>query len=110
MKELMNEILPLLQPILVLILGFVGNKIRLYINGKIALDKQKEIENVVRASVTFVEQVTGQDLEVKGQAKFLWAKERASAVLKGMGLEVNEEYLDTLIEAFVFELAQKGER
>lgn len=110
MNELLNEILPLLQPILVLILGFLGNKIRLYIDGKIALDKQKEIENVVRASVQFVEQITGEDLELKGQIKFNMAKERAVSMLQSMGLDVNEEYVQTLIEAFVFELSQEGDR
>lgn len=101
----MNELFELLQPnfekILIALVTFVAYKIREYVNSKVSKDKQDKIDNIIKASVVWVEQITDINVKYKSKEKFDFAKNRALELLKGAGLEVSEEYLDTLIEVFV---------
>ena len=107
--ELLNEMLPYIIGILTVLATYLGNKLRQWLDVKVAVDKQKQIEGMVKASVLWVEQVYGVDMVEVSQDKFEQAKQRSLFLLQNAGLEVDEEYLETLIEAFVFELLNKGE-
>lgn len=80
---------------------FLGYQINKFIQSKVSVDEQEQIDGIIKASVVWVEQITGVDLEYEAKEKFNFAKNRALELLKGAGLEVSEEYLDTLIEVFV---------
>lgn len=101
MNELLLELQPYLVGILTVILGYVSNKLRLYFDAKIDEQKQKQIKDVIKGAVAFVEQVSKKDLELVGKAKFELAKEKAVLLLNEKGLAVSEVELEMLIEAFV---------
>lgn len=99
--ELLEVLIPTLLSVVTIVVTYAGAKIGAYYNLKVSKDKQEQIDNIINSSVVWVEQITGVDLEYKAQEKFNFAKNRALELLKGAGLEVSEEYLDTLIEVFV---------
>ncbi len=109
MNELLLELQPYLVGILTVILGYVGNKLRVYFDAKIETEKQEQIKDIVKGVVAFVEQVAKFDLELVGKEKYNLAKEKAVLLLNEKGLVVSETELDMLIEAFVLELLNKGE-
>ncbi len=107
MKELLLELQPYLVGILTVILGYVGNKLRLYFDAKIETEKQEQIKDIVKGVVAFVEQVAKVDVELKGKEKFNLAKRKAILLLNEKGLVISEVELDMLIESFV--LGLKGD-
>lgn len=102
----MEELLQLLQPTLItlitLILGYLGTRVKVLIDTKVSKDQQDQILNVISASVDFVEQIT-KDKDFVGD-KLVLAKNRARAIINGMGLEITEDELEMWIEAFVLNL------
>ena len=104
MNELLLELQPYLIGILTVILGYVGNKLRLYFDAKIETEKQEQIKDIVKGVVAFVEQVAKVDVELKGQEKFNLAKEKAVLLLNEKGFVISEVELDMLIESFVLGL------
>lgn len=107
--ELLNEMLPYIIGILTVLATYLGNKLRQLLDVKVAIEKQEQVESMVKASVLWVEQVYGVDLIVESSEKFESAKKRALFLLQNSGLNVEEDYIDTLIEAFVYELNSKKE-
>lgn len=103
MSELLNELLNLLRPTLItagtIILSFLGMKMKKYYNVKISLEQQKQITNIVKAAVMFVEQVAGEYL-LSGE-KLSMAKHRAKVTLNQVGIDITDEELTMWIEAFV---------
>ena len=104
MNELLLELQPYLIGILTVILGYVGNKLRLYFDAKIETEKQEQIKDIIKGVVAFVEQVAKVDVELKGKEKFNLAKEKAVLLLNEKGFVISEFELDTLIESFVLGL------
>lgn len=105
--ELINELTPYILGVVTILLGYLGNKLRRFIDLKVSVDKQELVDKIVRASVLFVEQIYGIDVDDITTGKFNLAKQRALVLLQNVGLHIDEEHLDTLIEAFVFELLNK---
>ncbi|WP_430833491.1 phage holin family protein [Erysipelothrix rhusiopathiae] len=103
MSELLNELLNLLRPTLItagtIILSFLGMKMKKYYNVKICLEQQKQITNIVKAAVMFVEQVAGEHL--LSDDKLSMAKHRAKVTLNQVGIDITDEELTMWIEAFV---------
>ena len=106
MNELLLELQPYLIGILTVILGYVGNKLRLYFDAKIETEKQEQIKDIVKGVVAFVEQVAKVDVELKGKEKFNLAKENAAFILNEKGFVISEVELDMLIESFVLGLKE----
>lgn len=104
MNELLLELQPYLIGILTVILGYVGNKLRLYFDAKINTEKQEQIKDIVKGVVAFVEQVAKVDVALKGQGKFNLAKEKAVLLLNEKGFAISEAELDMMIESFVLGL------
>lgn len=107
MNELLLELQPYLVGILTVILGYVGNKLRLYFDAKIETEKQEQIKDIVKGVVAFVEQVAKVDVELIGQEKLNLAKEKAVLLLNEKGFVVSEVELDMLIESFVLGLQER---
>lgn len=107
MNELLLELQPYLVGILTVILGYVGNKLRLYFDAKIETEKQEQIKDIVKGVVAFVEQVAKVDVELEGKEKFNLAKEKAVLLLNEKGFVVSEVELDMLIESFVLGLQER---
>ncbi|WP_342622031.1 phage holin family protein [Erysipelothrix sp. P66] len=109
MSELLNELLNLLHPTLItagtIILSFLGMKMKKYYNVKISLEQQKQIANIAKAAVMFVEQVAGE--HVLSDDKFSMAKHRAKVTLNQVGIDITDEELTMWIEAFVGGLNHK---
>lgn len=109
MSELLNELLNLLRPTLItagtIILSFLGMKMKKYYNVKISLEQQKQITNIVKAAVMFVEQVAGE--HVLSVDKLSMAKHRAKVNLNQVGIDITDEELTMWIEAFVGGLNHK---
>lgn len=104
MQEFLEVIRPFLEPMMVAIAGFVGLKISQYFNSKVSIDTQKQIDNIIKASVLWVESVYNVDMVEVSKEKFEKAKQRSLFLINELGVQVSEEYLDSMIEAFVFEL------
>lgn len=102
MEELLQVLQPTLITLITLIFGYLGTRVKVLIDSKIAIDKQDEIMNVINASVLWVEQIT-QDKDFVGN-KFDLAKNRAKNIINGMGLDIRDDELEMWIEAFVHEL------
>ena len=81
---------------------FLGYQINKFIQSKVSVDEQIKIDEIVRATILWVEQVYGN--KVLGDEKLRLAKLRILELLKGMKIDISEEYLETLIEAFVNEI------
>lgn len=81
---------------------FLGYQINKLIQSKVSVDEQVKIDEIVKATILWVEQVYGD--KFFGVEKLQLAKLRILELLKGMKIDVSEEYLETLIEAFVNEL------
>ena len=110
MQELMTELQPYIVGILAILLTFLGTRLEAllnkYVEAKVSKEKQEQIRNIVEGVVNFVEQVTKEDLAIKGKEKFDLAKLKALEILHGKGLQITETELEMLIESFV--LALKG--
>lgn len=106
MNDLLLELQPYLIGILTVILGYVGNKLRLYFDAKIETEKQEQIKDIVKGVVAFVEQVAKVDVELKGKEKFNLAKEKTILLLNEKGFVISETELDMLIESFVLGLKE----
>ena len=78
---------------------FLGYQINKFIQSKVSVDEQIKIDEIVKATILWVEQVYGN--KVLGDEKLRLAKLRILELLKGMKIDISEEYLETLIEAFV---------
>ena len=104
MNELLLELQPYLVGILTILLGYLGNKLRLFLDEKIEQEQQDKIKDIVKGVVAFVEQVAKFDLELVGKEKYNLAKEKAVLLLNEKGLVVSETELDMLIESFVLGL------
>ena len=102
MEELLQVLQPTLITLITLILGYLGTRVKVLIDSKIAIDKQNEIMNIISASVLWVEQITKDKDFVDN--KFDLAKNRAKGIINNLGLEITEEELEMWIEAFVHEL------
>ena len=81
---------------------FLGYQINKLIQSKVSVDEQIKIDEIVRATILWVEQVYGD--KFFGDEKLQLAKLRILELLKGMKIDISEEYLETLIEAFVNEI------
>ena len=102
MEELLQVLQPTLITLITLILGYLGTRVKVLIDSKIAIDKQNEVMNIISASVLWVEQIT-KDKDFVGN-KFDLAKNRAKGIINSLGLEITDEELEMWIEAFVHEL------
>lgn len=100
MNELLEQLTPYLITIATIILGYVATKIKSFIDSKIAKDKQEEITAIVKATVSYVEQVAP-ILKITGSDKLALAKEKALSWLADKGLTISDTELDILIESFV---------
>ena len=81
---------------------FLGYQINKFIQSKVSVDEQIKIDEIVKATILWVEQVYGD--KFFGEEKLQLAKLRILELLKGMKIDISEEYLETLIEAFVNEI------
>ena len=102
MEELLQVLQPTLVGLITIIVGYLGTRLKVFIDSKISKDKQDEIMNVINASVLWVEQIT-KDKDFVGN-KFDFAKNRAKNIINGMGLDISDDELEMWIEAFVHEL------
>lgn len=104
-QELINEILKVLQPALLAILTtlstYIGFQVSQYIKSKIANEKLKKIKEHIKASVVYIEQITGVNVIYTSIEKLEFAKARAIFLLEEAGLQASEELIETLIEGFV---------
>lgn len=107
MNELLLELQPYLVGILTILLGYLGNKLRLFLDEKIEQEQQEKIKDIVKGVVAFVEQVAKVDVELVGQEKFNLAKEKAVLLLNEKGFVISEIELEMLIESFVLGLQEK---
>lgn len=107
----MNEILELLREplltIVTLLLGYLGYKLKSYLNLKISIEKQQNIINIVDASVRFVEQTTG--VNILSGDKLKLAKEYALRSLNDAHISITDEELTMWIEAIVNGFNQEKE-
>ena len=89
---------------------FIGFQVNKFVQSKVSKDKQAEIDHFIKSSVVWVEQITGVNITHTSSEKLKLAKERARLLINQAGLDVSEEYLDTLIEMFVNQIEwNKGE-
>ena len=104
MEQLLNVLTPHLVEIALLVLSGLGaylsNKLKRYFN-------IKEVERIIKATVSYVEEMGHQDLTLQGRDKYNLALEKSSQWLNDKGLKVNEIELNTLILAFVNELREE---
>ena len=107
MNELLLELQTFLWGIIPILLGYLGNKLRLFLDEKIETEKQEQIKDIVKGVVAFVEQVAKVDVELIGQEKLNLAKEKAVLLLNEKGFVVSEVELDMLIESFVLGLQER---
>ena len=106
MNELYLQLQPYILGILTIILGFLGTKLRTFLDEKIDKERQDKIRDIVKGVVDFVEQVAKVDIELKGKEKFELAKERALLILNEKGYIISEQELQMLIESFVLSLGR----
>lgn len=95
--KLINEILPVLVQIGVVLLtifgGYIGKKINIYLNTKIKKD-------VVKETVNYVEQVAS-ILDINGEEKYDLALDKATELFNIIGISITASEIDVLIESFV---------
>lgn len=107
MEELMNQIMPYVMIILTAIAGYLATKAKTFFDAKIDKDNQERLLQFVKATVDFVEQI---GIDLKPEEKFELAKAKVLIWVREKGLNVTEEELQVLIEAFVHNLTlSKGE-
>lgn len=104
MSEILKELTPYLLGIAGVLLTYLGRKLSLFLNEKISKEQWALIKDIVEGAVKFVEQVSKQDITLKGEAKFELAKKKAIEVLNDEGLMVTETQLEILIESFVLSI------
>ena len=111
MNELMLELQPYIISILAVLLTYLGARLEAILNGfveaRITKEKQEQIKDIVKGVVAFVEQITKEDLTIKGQEKYTLAKAKALEILNSKNLVITEAELDMLIESFVLQLTLK---
>lgn len=98
----MIDITPILEAVATLAVALITTFVVPYIKSKTTLEQQTQINAWVRIAVTAAEQV----YEGPGQGD----KKKAYVLtwLAGHGISVDEDKLDAMIEAAVYELANKG--
>ena len=113
MNELILELQPYIISILAVLLTYLGARLKAvyedFLEERIDEKQRATIKDIVKGAVAFVEQITKEDLAIKGQEKYDLAKAKALEILNGKNLVITEAELDMLIEAFVLELLNKGE-
>ena len=107
MNEIKELLIPLLATLLTYLATYLGIKLKELIDAKITKERQEQIANIVDATVKYVEQIANRQGFVGD--KYNLAKQRILDELTIKGLEISEEYLDSLIEAFVRQLEIEGE-
>lgn len=101
MNELMNQLMPYIMTILTVIAGYLATKAKAWIDTKIDAENQGKLLAFVGMTVEYVEQI-GVNLEA--EEKFQLAKSKIIIWMRRKGIEVSEEELEILIEAFVHNL------
>ena len=98
----MIDFTPILEAVATLAVAIITTFVVPYIKSKTTLEQQTQINAWVRIAVTAAEQV----YEGPGQGD----KKKAYVLtwLKGHGIVVDEDKLDAMIEAAVYELTQNG--
>lgn len=98
----MIDFTPILEAVATLAVALITTFVVPYIKSKTTLEQQTQINAWVRIAVTAAEQV----YEGPGQGD----KKKAYAMtwLAGHGISVDEDKLDAMIEAAVYELANNG--
>ena len=98
----MIDITPILEAVATLAVALITTFVVPYIKSKTTLEQQTQINAWVRIAVTAAEQV----YEGPGQGD----KKKAYVLtwLAGHGISVDEDKLDAMIEAAVYELANNG--
>lgn len=98
----MIDFTPILEAVATLAVALITTFVVPYIKSKTTLEQQTQINAWVRIAVTAAEQV----YEGPGQGD----KKKAYVLtwLKGHGIVVDEDKLDAMIEAAVYELTQNG--
>lgn len=101
LTDFMAAIQPAIELIFISLAGLIAYQITAFKNSKVSKDQQEIAANIVDASVKWVEQTTGMDLEILGKEKLEKAKARALEMLAERGVSISPVYLETLIEAAV---------
>lgn len=98
MEDLFAQILPILGSIVVIIVGFLGEKVKAYLDLKMDAEKQNQISEFVKFTVAYVNQI---GVNLDPEEKFALAKEKIILWANDKGVAISEMEVDVLIEAFV---------
>jgi len=101
MNELLNQIMPYIMIILTAIAGYLATRVKVYIDSKIDKDKQDRLLKFIQVTVAYVEQI---GIDLPSEDKFELAKAKALVWINEKGLNISEDELEVLIEAFVHNL------
>ena len=99
MNELLLELQPYLIGAITVILGYVGKQIGIYFRTITTAKERDQALKVIKASVDFVEQVSGDNL--LSEDKFALALEQAKRQLSKIGLDLEDDEIEMWIESFV---------
>ena len=99
MNELLLELQPYLIGAITIILGYVGKQIGIYFRTITTEKERDQALKVIKASVDFVEQVSGDNL--LSEDKFALALEQAKRQLSKIGLDLDDNEIEMWIESFV---------
>lgn len=107
MEDLFQQLLPFLQGIVSLVLGYVLFHVGRYINRSTEefrmTDEFKALQRIAKASAEYAQQVYK---ELDGEQRYDIAKSRALLILEQRGIKISEAELETLIEQAVFQFNQ----
>lgn len=98
MEDLFAQLLPILGSALVIIAGFLGERLKSYLDLKMDAEKQSQVSDFVKFTVAYVNQI---GIDLNPEEKFALAKDKVIIWASDKGITVSEMEVDVLIEAFV---------
>jgi len=109
MKEIFSEyIQPILGPILTAILGYIGLRVKKYLDSKMADLKKSSAEKLKSDTITKVVQAVEQIYQnLHGEAKFQAARQNILKILSDNGVEISDTELGMGVEAAVRAINQE---
>lgn len=99
MKELLLELQPYIVGIITTLLFYIGRQIQVTVKTYTTEKERETMLRVIKASVKFVEQVSGETL--LSEDKFELAFNQAKRALENVGIEIQDRDLEMWIESFV---------
>ena len=97
-SELMNAIISALGTVLVALVGYLAQKVAVYLKERGISEKLANKQYLVDIAVKSIEQIY---VNEQGEAKFNLAKQEALKLLNDNGFEVDDHELQAFIEASV---------